>query len=161
MADLKEIRVCVNDVNYERKVAPRTLLVDFLRDDVGLTGTHIGCEHGVCGACTVLLDGEPAQSCLLFAVQVGGSRIVTVEGLAANGNLHPLQEAFSKTHGLQCGFCTPGMLISAYYLLKHRANPSEEEIRMAISGNICRCTGYINIVKAVQTAAKNQSETWK
>jgi aerobic carbon-monoxide dehydrogenase small subunit len=160
MADLKEIRVHVNDVDYERKVEPRTLLVDFLRDDLGLTGTHIGCEHGVCGACTVLLDGEPVQSCLLFAVQVDGGRILTVEGLAANGDLHPLQEAFSKSHGLQCGYCTPGMLISAYYLLKQRANPTEEEIRLAISGNICRCTGYVNIVKAVQTAARNDSETW-
>jgi carbon-monoxide dehydrogenase small subunit len=160
MADLKEIRVHVNDVDFERKVEPRTLLVDFLRDDLGLTGTHIGCEHGVCGACTVLLDGEPVQSCLLFAVQVDGGRILTVEGLAANGDLHPLQEAFSKSHGLQCGYCTPGMLISAYYLLKQRANPTEEEIRLAISGNICRCTGYVNIVKAVQTAARNDSETW-
>lgn len=160
MADLKEIRVHVNNVDYERKVEPRTLLVDFLRDDLGLTGTHIGCEHGVCGACTVLLDGEPVQSCLLFAVQVDGGRILTVEGLAANGDLHPLQEAFSKSHGLQCGYCTPGMLISAYYLLKQRANPTEEEIRLAISGNICRCTGYVNIVKAVQTAARNDSETW-
>ena len=160
MADLKEIRVHVNDVDYERKVEPRTLLVDFLRDDLGLTGSHIGCEHGVCGACTVLLDGEPVQSCLLFAVQVDGGRILTVEGLAANGDLHPLQEAFSISHGLQCGYCTPGMLISAYYLLKQRANPTEEEIRLAISGNICRCTGYVNIVKAVQTAARNDSETW-
>jgi carbon-monoxide dehydrogenase small subunit len=108
----------------------------------------------------VLLDGEPVQSCLLFAVQVDGGRILTVEGLAANGDLHPLQEAFSKSHGLQCGYCTPGMLISAYYLLKQRANPTEEEIRLAISGNICRCTGYVNIVKAVQTAARNDSETW-
>jgi carbon-monoxide dehydrogenase small subunit len=160
MADLKEIRVCINEVDYERKVEPRTLLVDFLRDDLGLTGTHIGCEHGVCGACTVLLDGEPVQSCLLFAVQVDGGRILTVEGLAVNGDLHPVQEAFSKSHGLQCGYCTPGMLISAYYLLKQRANPTEEEIRLAISGNICRCTGYVNIVKAVQTAARNDSETW-
>jgi carbon-monoxide dehydrogenase small subunit len=160
MAEFKEIRVCVNDVDYERKVEPRTLLVDFLRDDLELTGTHIGCEHGVCGACTVLLNGEPVQSCLLFAVQVDGGRILTVEGLAANGDLHPLQDAFSKSHGLQCGFCTPGMLISAYYLLKQRANPTEEEIRLAISGNICRCTGYVNIVKAVQMAARNDSETW-
>jgi carbon-monoxide dehydrogenase small subunit len=154
MADLKEIRVCVNDVDYERKVEARTLLVDFLRDDLELTGTHIGCEHGVCGACTVLVNGEPVQSCLLFAVQVDGGRILTVEGLAANGDLHPLQEAFSKSHGLQCGFCTPGMLISAYYLLKQRANPTEEEIRLAISGNICRCTGYVNIVRAVKMAGE-------
>lgn len=155
MADLKEIHVYVNDVAYERKVEPRTLLVDFLRDDLRLTGTHIGCEHGVCGACTVLFNGEPVQSCLLFAVQVDSGRILTVEGLAANGDLHPLQEAFSKSHGLQCGFCTPGMLISAYYLLKQRSRPTVEEIRSAISGNICRCTGYVNIVKAVQMAATN------
>jgi carbon-monoxide dehydrogenase small subunit len=154
MADIKEIRVRVNDVDYERKVEARTLLVDFLRDDLGLTGTHIGCEQGVCGACTVLFDGEPVQSCLLFAVQVDGGRILTVEGLAANGTLDPLQEAFSKSHGLQCGFCTPGMLIAAYYLLKQRANPTEEEIRLAISGNICRCTGYVNIVRAVKMAEK-------
>jgi aerobic carbon-monoxide dehydrogenase small subunit len=158
MADLQEIRVRINVTDYQRKVEARTLLVDFLRDDLGLTGTHIGCEHGVCGACTVLLDDEPVQSCMLFAVQVDGSRILTVEGLAGTGDLHPLQHAFSKCHGLQCGFCTPGMLLSAYYLLKQRANPTEEEIRLAISGNICRCTGYVNIVKAVQTAARNDGE---
>jgi aerobic carbon-monoxide dehydrogenase small subunit len=158
MGDLKEIRVRINETDYQRNVEPRTLLVDFLRDDLGLTGTHIGCEHGACGACTVLLDGEPVQSCLLFAVQVDGSRILTVEGLARTGDLHPLQQAFSNSHGLQCGFCTPGMLLSAYYLLKQRSNPTEEEIRLAISGNICRCTGYVNIVKAVQTAVKNDGE---
>ena len=126
-----------------------------------LTGTHIGCEHGVCGACTVLLDGEPSQSCLLFAVQADGAEIVTVEGLGRDGSLHPLQEAFSACHGLQCGFCTPGMLMSAAYLLKNNPDPSETDIRLAISGNICRCTGYVNIVKAVRLAAQTlkQRET--
>jgi len=154
MAELLPIRVRINDTPYERSVEARKLLVDFIRDDIGLTGTHIGCEHGVCGACTVLLNGEPSQSCLLFAVQVDGSEIVTVEGLGSDGSLHPLQEAFSAAHGLQCGFCTPGMLMSAIYLLKDNPDPSEKDIRLAISGNICRCTGYVNIVKAVQLAAQ-------
>jgi carbon-monoxide dehydrogenase small subunit len=154
MAELLPIRVRINDTPYERSVEARKLLVDFIRDDIGLTGTHIGCEHGVCGACTVLLNGEPSQSCLLFAVQVDGSEIVTVEGLGSDGSLHPLQEAFSVAHGLQCGFCTPGMLMSAIYLLRDNPDPSETDIRLAISGNICRCTGYVNIVKAVQLAAQ-------
>ncbi len=154
MAELLPIRVRINDTPYERSVEARKLLVDFIRDDIGLTGTHIGCEHGVCGACTVLLNGEPSQSCLLFAVQVDGSEIVTVEGLGSDGSLHPLQEAFSAAHGLQCGFCTPGMLMSALYLLRDNPDPSETDIRLAISGNICRCTGYVNIVKAVQLAAQ-------
>ena len=154
MAELLPIRVRINDTPYERSVEARKLLVDFIRDDIGLTGTHIGCEHGVCGACTVLLNGEPSQSCLLFAVQVDGSEIVTVEGLGSDGSLHPLQEAFSAAHGLQCGFCTPGMLMSTVYLLKGNSEPSDTDIRLAISGNICRCTGYVNIVKAVQLAAQ-------
>ena len=154
MAELLPIRVRINDTPYERSVEARKLLVDFIRDDIGLTGTHIGCEHGVCGACTVLLNGEPSQSCLLFAVQVDGSEIVTVEGLGSDGSLHPLQEAFSAAHGLQCGFCTPGMLMSALYLLRDNPDPSETDIRLAISGNICRCTGYVNIVKAIQLAAQ-------
>ena len=154
MAELLPIRVRINDTPYERSVEARKLLVDFIRDDIGLTGTHIGCEHGVCGACTVLLNGEPSQSCLLFAVQVDGSEIVTVEGLGSDGSLHPLQEAFSAAHALQCGFCTPGMLMSALYLLRDNPDPSETDIRLAISGNICRCTGYVNIVKAVQLAAQ-------
>ena len=154
MAELLPIRVRINETPYERSVEARKLLVDFIRDDIGLTGTHIGCEHGVCGACTVLLNGEPSQSCLLFAVQVDGSEIVTVEGLGSDGSLHPLQEAFSAAHGLQCGFCTPGMLMSAIYLLRDNPDPSETDIRLAISGNICRCTGYVNIVKAVQLAAQ-------
>jgi carbon-monoxide dehydrogenase small subunit len=153
MARSQNIRVRINDTVYDRTVEARKLLVDFIRDEVGLTGTHIGCEHGVCGACTVLLNGEPSQSCLLFAVQADGAEIVTVEGLGRDGLLHPLQEAFSTAHGLQCGFCTPGMLMSAAYLLQHNPEPSETDIRLAISGNICRCTGYVNIVKAVQLAA--------
>ena len=154
MAQLFHIRVRINETVYERSVEARKLLVDFIRDEIGLTGTHIGCEHGVCGACTVLMNGEPSQSCLLFAVQADGAEIMTVEGLARDGSLHPLQEAFSTAHGLQCGFCTPGMLMSALYLLEHSPNPNEEEIRLAISGNICRCTGYVNIVKAIGLASR-------
>lgn len=154
MAQLLHVRVRINDMVYERSVEARKLLVDFIRDEIGLTGTHIGCEHGVCGACTVLLNGEPSQACLLFAVQADGTEIVTVEGLGREGSMHPLQEAFTAAHGLQCGFCTPGMLMSAAYLLKNNPDPSETDIRLAISGNICRCTGYVNIVKAVQLAAQ-------
>jgi aerobic-type carbon monoxide dehydrogenase small subunit (CoxS/CutS family) len=154
MAQSLHIRVRINDTVYERSVEARKLLVDFIRDEVGLTGTHIGCEHGVCGACTVLLNGEPSQSCLLFAVQADGAEVVTVEGLGRGGTLHPLQQAFSTAHGLQCGFCTPGMLMSTAYLLNNNPDPSETDIRLAISGNICRCTGYVNIVKAVQLAAQ-------
>jgi aerobic carbon-monoxide dehydrogenase small subunit len=153
MKQLFHIRVRINETVHERSVEARKLLVDFIRDEIGLTGTHIGCEHGVCGACTVLMNGEPSQSCLLFAVQADGAEIMTVEGLARDGSLHPLQEAFSTAHGLQCGFCTPGMLMSALYLLTHSPNPNEEEIRLAISGNICRCTGYVNIVKAIELAS--------
>ena len=152
MAELLPIRVRINHTPYERSVEARKLLVDFIRDDIGLTGTHIGCEHGVCGACTVLLNGEPSQSCLLFAVQVDGSEIVTVEGLRSEGSLHPLQEAFSAAHGLQCGFCTPGMLMSAIYLLRDNPDPSENEIRNALSGNLCRCTGYEQMYQAVKDA---------
>src|SRR5688572_20662602 len=134
-------RVRINGAIYARPVEARQLLVDFIRDEAGLTGTHIGCEHGVCGACTVLFNGEPVQSCLIFAVQADGAEIATVEGLARGGALHPLQEAFSKTHGLQCGFCTPGMLMSSLFLLKNNPEPADEEIRLTISGNLCRCTG--------------------
>jgi aerobic carbon-monoxide dehydrogenase small subunit len=154
VAQLLHVRVRINDAVYERSVEARKLLVDFIRDEIGLTGTHIGCEHGVCGACTVLLNGEPSQSCLLLAVQADGMEIVTVEGLGREGSLHPLQEAFTAAHGLQCGFCTPGMLMSAAYLLKNNPAPSETDIRLAISGNICRCTGYVNVVKAVRLAAQ-------
>ena len=134
-------------------VEPRRLLVDVLRHDLGLTGTHVGCEHGICGVCTVLLDGEPVRSCLLFAVQVEGATITTIEGLAPDGKLHPIQEAFIEEFGFQCAFCTPGMILTAYHLLHHNPDPSEEEIRDAISGNLCRCTGYRDIIRSIRRAA--------
>ena len=149
------IRVRVNGVTYERQVPVRMLLADFLRHQLGLTGTHVGCEHGVCGACTVLLEGEPVRSCLLFAVQADGAEITTVEGLApSEGSLHPIQEAFREAHGLQCGFCTPGFLMTGEAFLRENPDPTDEEIREAISGNLCRCTGYQNIVRAVRLAAE-------
>ena len=143
----------VNGSREQIDVEPRRTLADALRDDLGLTGTHLGCEQGVCGACTVLLDGEPVRSCLLLAVQADGSSLTTVEGLAGDGELHPLQQAFADCHGLQCGFCTPGFLISALHLLTENPDPSREEIRTGLSGNICRCTGYAGIVDAVGRAA--------
>ena len=148
------ISVTVNGTPYQRSVDPRTHLSDFLRDDLGLTGTHIGCEHGVCGACTVLLDGEPVRSCLLFAPQVDGHEIITVEGLGTMDALHPLQEAFQEAHAPQCGFCTPGILTTMVPYLEKKPNPTEEEIREAISGNLCRCTGYQHIIDAVKLAAE-------
>ena len=148
------IRVTVNGMAREAEVEPRLLLVHFLRDVLRLTGTHIGCDTTHCGACTVLLDGKPIKSCTLFAVQADGRDVLTVEGLEQHGQLHPIQEGFWQEHGLQCGFCTPGMLMTGYALLQHNAAPTEEEIRWAISGNLCRCTGYVNIVKAVQHAAE-------
>ena len=153
MNDLFNVTVTVNDTRYERAVEPRRLLSDFLRYDLGLTGTHVGCEHGVCGACTVLFDGEPVRSCLMFAVQANGHEIATVEGLGTPEDLHPLQEAFWEAHGVQCGFCTPGFLMSLVPFLEQNPDPTEEEIREAISGNLCRCTGYQNIVDAVKLAA--------
>ncbi|HZF09258.1 MAG TPA: (2Fe-2S)-binding protein [Thermoanaerobaculia bacterium] len=149
----RSIAVTVNGRHHERQVEPRLLLSDFLRHELGLTGTHVGCEHGVCGACTVLLDGEPVRSCLLLAVQADGHELTTVEGLApAPGTLHPLQEAFREAHGLQCGFCTPGFLLTLVPFLAEHPDPSETEIRQALSGNLCRCTGYQHIVDAVQLA---------
>jgi carbon-monoxide dehydrogenase small subunit len=149
-----EITVIINQRQYRSEVEPRKLLTDFLRDDLGLTGTHVGCEHGVCGACTVLLNGEPVRSCLLFALQVNGAELKTVEGLAPSATeLHPLQEKFWELHGLQCGFCTPGILLTAEALLKENPDPGEDDIREWISGNLCRCTGYQNIVAAIQAAA--------
>jgi len=133
-------------------VPARRLLVHFLRDDLGLTGTHVGCDTGNCGACTIHLDGEPVKSCMLLAVQVDGAAITTIEGLAPDGELTPLQRAFNEHHALQCGYCTPGMLMSATALLERNAHPSEEEVRIALQGNICRCTGYVNIVEAVKAA---------
>lgn len=154
-----QITVKVNGEAYERSVPPRLLLSDFLRHELHLTGTHVGCEHGVCGACTVQLNGEGVRSCLLFAVQADGSAIKTVEGLAAGDELHPLQAAFSAAHALQCGFCTPGFLMTIDSMLDELATMTEPEIREAISGNICRCTGYQGIVEAVQaTVASHQRE---
>jgi carbon-monoxide dehydrogenase small subunit len=148
-----EITVTVNGAAHTRDVEPRTLLVDFIRGDLGLTGTHIGCDTTSCGACTVLVDGVPMKSCTMFAVQADGSSLTTVEGLKSNGRLHPVQIGFKEEHGLQCGFCTPGMMLVSAALLESNPDPSEDEIRWAISGNICRCTGYVNIVKAVRHAA--------
>jgi aerobic carbon-monoxide dehydrogenase small subunit len=150
-----KIKVTVNGKDYERDVEPRTLLAYFLREDLGLTGTHVGCDSSSCGVCTVVLDGTRAvKSCTMFAVQADGAQITTVEGLAQGGQLHPLQQGFWDQHGLQCGYCTPGMMMTAYALLKRNPSPSEHEIRDAISGNLCRCTGYQNIVKAIDQAAK-------
>jgi carbon-monoxide dehydrogenase small subunit len=149
----RTIAVDVNGERYERDVEARRLLVHFLRDDLDLTGTHVGCDTGNCGACSVILDGKLVKSCMLLAVQADGSRIETVEGLSPDGELTPLQQAFSDRHGLQCGYCTPGMLMSAKYLLDHNPEPTEAEIRKAIQGNICRCTGYVNIVEAIKEAA--------
>ena len=155
MPDRHAISLTVNGTTYERSVEPRLLLSDFLRHELRLTGTHVGCEHGVCGACTVLVDDELARSCLMLAIQADGARITTVEGLSeATGPLHPLQEAFWDAHALQCGFCTSGMLITSVALLREHPRPSTEQIRSALSGNLCRCTGYQNIVKAVQLAAE-------
>jgi aerobic carbon-monoxide dehydrogenase small subunit len=154
---MAEINVSVNGRAYTRDVEPRTLLVHFLRDVLGLTGTHVGCDTSQCGACTVLLDGRGVKSCTLLAVQANGSSVTTVEGLETNGQLHPLQAAFREAHGLQCGFCTPGMIMSSVDLLSRNPNPSEAEIRHALEGNLCRCTGYHNIVKAVQIAANTMA----
>lgn len=156
---MHSITITINGKPYERQVEARLLLSDFLRHEVGLTGTHVGCEHGVCGACTVLLDGQPVRSCLTFAVQANGHTILTVEGLAQNqNNLHPLQEAFRQAHGLQCGFCTPGFLMTLLPFLEENPSPSEAEIREAISGNLCRCTGYQHIVAAAMLAARGKEQ---
>ena len=150
---MSTITVTVNGVVYREEIEPRLLLVDFLRDNLGLKGAHIGCEDGVCGACTVIVAGRAAKSCMMFAVQADGVEILTVEGLAQGARLHPIQEAFTEQHGLQCGFCTPAMVLSTYQLLARNPDPTAEQIRRGISGNICRCTGYTNIVKAVAAAA--------
>jgi 2-furoyl-CoA dehydrogenase 2Fe-2S iron sulfur subunit len=147
-------RITVNGKSHARVVEARLTLADFLRHELGLTGTHLGCEHGVCGACTVLVDGRTARSCLMFAVQANGSEVTTVEGLAADGELSVLQQAFIDNHGLQCGFCTPGMLITLTELLRDNAEPSEDDVREALTGNLCRCTGYAGIVKAALDAAQ-------
>ncbi len=157
--DFVTIRLTVNGVTHRLVVEPRRLLADVLREDLGLTGTNLGCEHGACGSCTVLVDGQSVRSCLMFAVQANGHEVMTVEGLARDGQMHPLQKAFWEQHGLQCGFCTPGFLMTAYELLQHNPDPSEEEIRSALSGNICRCTGYQHIVNAVRAAAQALTQT--
>lgn len=153
MPSKRDVTLTVNGRKRTATVEPRLLLVDFLRHELGMTGTHIGCEHGVCGACTVLLDGETARSCLHFAVAVDGAEIETVEGIAGRDQLHPIQEAFHQHHALQCGYCTPGFLMTTLELLKRNPDPDEAEIRQALTNNICRCTGYTNIVKAVTAAA--------
>jgi len=159
VSDLVSIRLTVNGQAREGRCETRKLLVDFLREDLGLTGTHVGCEHGVCGACTVLVNGEAARSCLMLAVQANGADLLTIEGLMKDGRLHPLQEAFHEHHGLQCGFCTPGMLLTALDLLQTNPRPTEAEIRQGLSAVLCRCTGYQGIVKAVEAAAASLRDT--
>jgi aerobic carbon-monoxide dehydrogenase small subunit len=149
------ITATINGVKHTAAVEPRRSLVDFLRHDLGLVGTHVGCEHGVCGACTVMLDGRTVRSCLLFAAQADGAEIITIEGIGADEALHPMQQAFQQHHALQCGFCTPGMILAAIELLGDNPDPSDEEIRVGLSGNLCMCTGYVNIVRAVRAAVSN------
>ena len=155
----RTVHLTVNGAPHAVTVEPRRTLTDVLREDLGLTGTHIGCEHGVCGACTVLWDGQPVRSCLLFAIQLDGAALTTVEGLSDGERLHPIQEAFWATHGLQCGFCTPGILLTAKALLDDNPSPDETEIREAIGGNLCRCTGYHFIVQAILAAARRRTST--
>jgi aerobic-type carbon monoxide dehydrogenase small subunit (CoxS/CutS family) len=157
VADLVSVRLTVNGTVREGRCEPRKLLVDFLREDLGLTGTHVGCEHGICGACTIVLNGEAARSCLMLAVQADGAEILTVEGLMQDGRLHPLQEAFREHHGLQCGFCTPGMLMAALDFLRTNPTPTEAQVREGISAVLCRCTGYQGIVNAVEAAARTMA----
>ena len=155
---MTSVSIDVNGTSQAREVEPRVLLVHFLRETLGLTGTHVGCDTSQCGACTVLLDGEAVKSCTLFAVQADGRSVTTIEGLTDDGKLHPMQQAFWDQHGLQCGFCTPGMILSACQILQRNPNPTEAEIRQGLEGNLCRCTGYANIVKAVQQAASKMAE---
>jgi len=155
MAEKISITAIINGAKHSATVEPRRSLVDFLRHDLGLVGTHVGCEHGVCGACTVMLDGRTVRSCLLFAAQADGSEVTTIEGIGTDEALHPLQRAFQQHHALQCGFCTPGMILAAIELLRDNAEPSDEEIRVGLSGNLCMCTGYVNIVRAVRAAVGN------
>jgi aerobic carbon-monoxide dehydrogenase small subunit len=150
----KAISISVNGVTYQHEVEPRLLLVHYLRDVLGLTGTHIGCETSLCGACTIVIDGQAVKSCTMFAVQANGAEITTIEGLAKNGELHPVQEGFWERHGLQCGYCTPGMIMTASQIIDRNATPSRDEIRHGLEGNLCRCTGYQHIVEAVEYAAK-------
>ena len=150
----RPISINVNGVTHQSEVEPRLLLVHFLRDVLGLTGTHVGCETSLCGACTVMMNGQAVKSCTMFAVQADGAQLTTIEGLASNGDLHPVQEGFWEQHGLQCGFCTPGMIMSGAQLLERNSNPTQEEIRHGLEGNLCRCTGYQHIVAAVEYAAR-------
>ena len=156
MSEMISITVKVNGSESTAAVEPRRSLVDFLRHDLGLVGTHVGCEHGVCGACTVMLDGRTVRACLLFAAQADQSEVTTIEGIGTDEALHPLQLAFQQQHALQCGFCTPGMILAALELLRDNSHPSDEEIRVGLSGNLCMCTGYVNIVRAVRAAAQNE-----
>ena len=158
MAETTSVVLNVNGASKEITVEPRKTLADAIREDLGLTGTHLGCEHGVCGACTVLMDGEMVRSCLLFAVQGAGAEITTIEGIGDNGGLHPMQRAFSEYHGLQCGFCTPGMILAGIDVVRRNPDPSPQEIREEMGGNICRCTGYQKIVESVQAAAAEMKE---
>jgi carbon-monoxide dehydrogenase small subunit len=154
MPERRDLRLRVNGVTYESTVEPRLTLVDFLRGELGLGGVHVGCEHGVCGACTVLIDGRAARSCIMLAVQASGADITTVEGLSTDGTLHPIQQAFLESHGLQCGFCTPGFIMSICELLEENKSPTDDEIKETLGGNLCRCTGYENIIKSVHLAAE-------
>jgi carbon-monoxide dehydrogenase small subunit len=155
MSEKIPITVTVNGVGHAAAVEPRRSLVDFLRHDLGLLGTHVGCEHGVCGACTVMLNGRTVRSCLLFAAQADGDDVLTIEGVGTDEALHPLQQAFQQHHAIQCGFCTPGMILAAIELLRDNPDPTDEEIRSGLSGNLCMCTGYVNIVRAVHAAARS------
>ena len=157
MSQTMTVRVTVNGVEYERTIETRLLLSDFLRHELGLTGTHVGCEHGVCGACTILFDGAAARSCIMFAVQADGHEVETVEALGTPDSLHPIQQAFWETHGLQCGFCTPGFLMTLVPYLQENPSPTDEQIREALSGNLCRCTGYQHIVEAVKLASEKMA----
>jgi len=157
-ASKRQVRVTVNGQPYEGVVEPRTTLVDFLRGELGLTGTHVGCEHGVCGACTVLMNGQAVRSCIMLALQADGAELMTVEGLSQGADMHPLQQAFIECHGLQCGFCTPGFLMSVYELLQHDADPNDEAVKDALGGNVCRCTGYQQIVDSVRLAVSKLRE---
>ena len=155
--ELAEVSMRINGKERKGDVEPRTLLVYFLRDELNLTGTHVGCDTGHCGACTIVMDGKAVKSCMVLAVQAAGADILTVEGLADDNELHPIQEAFKENHGLQCGFCTPGLLMSSLALLRENPNPTEEDIRRGIEGNLCRCTGYVNVVKSIRAAAEVQA----
>jgi len=153
-----KVAMRINGREYSGMVEPRTLLVNFIRDDLSLTGAHIGCDTGQCGACTIMMNGRTVKSCMVLAVQAQGADILTVEGLAEGDKLHPIQKAFRQNHGLQCGYCTPGLLMSSLFLLQRNPNPTEDEIRRGIEGNLCRCTGYVNVVKSIKAAAKNMQE---